>query len=165
MNPAHPYPPHLPPQPGFQYLSTAELAGQGRYLQRALVKSLTYDPGDGLISADLVCIPGSIQLLDYSVNVLGTFQVADGVWRADHCPWQPGVALQNPANASHYHPYDWYTVLISLLHGQPIVCAAVGGTAICCVCHDPTHPNYWHFVIRFADAAGTNVQALGLSRG
>lgn len=165
MSPATIYPAHLPPQPGFHYLSTAEMADQGRYLHRALDKPLTHDPGDGLISADLVCIPGSKQLLDYSVNVLGTFEIADGAWKARHQPWQPGETVQNPADIGQRSPYDWYGVLLSHLHGQSIVCLAVGDEMVvrCCVCHDPTHANYWHFAIRFANESGTSVQKLDLS--
>lgn len=160
MSPA--YPTHLPPAPGFHYLSTSQQAAQERYLLRATDKPVAYDP-DGLIEASLVSIPGTSQLLDYSINLLGTFQIADGAWRADHLSWRPGQPVQPPANVSCRTPYDWFAVAIARLHGEQIVCAEAGisGKSIqCFVCHDPTHANYWHFVVRFADQNGANLQAL-----
>lgn len=160
MSPA--YPAHLPPAPGFSYLSTFQQAVQERCLLRATDQPVRYDP-DGLIEASLVCIPGSTQLLDYSINLLGTFQIADGAWRADHATWRPGQPVQPPANAACRVPYHWYAVPISRLHGAQIPCAeaGVGGESIrCFVCHDPTHANYWHFAVRFADQNGMSLQVL-----
>lgn len=160
MSPA--YPAHLPPDPSFHYLSTAQQAAQERYLLRATDGPVVFDP-NGLIEANLVCIPGSTQLLDYSVNLLGTFQIADGAWRAEHTPWQPRQPIQPPGQLAYRSPYGWYAVAVALLHGEQIKCEeqGIGGKLVqCFVCHDPTHANYWHFVIRFADQNGISLQAL-----
>lgn len=156
------YPAYLPPAPAFQYLSTVQQMAQERYLLRATDRPVTYD-SDGLIEASLVCIPGSTQLLDYSINLLGTFQIADGAWRADHVAWKPAHPIQPPVNIVHRIPYGWYAVAIATLHGEQIACteAGISGALIqCFVCHDPTHANYWHFVVRFADQDGTNIRTL-----
>lgn len=157
------YPSHLPPDSAFYYLSVAQQAEQSRCILRTTKDPITYDDA-GLIAADLVQIPGSKQLLDYSVNLLGTFQLADRAWRTDHLSWQPGQSVQTPTGVQYNGSTDWYAVVIAKLHGQQVLCAAVpGGTLQCYVCHDPTHANYWHFVIRFADTSGTNLKSLALS--
>lgn len=159
------YPAHLPPNLALRYISVAQQVAQSRYVVRTTKDAITYDT-DGLITASLVMIPGSKQLLDYSVNLLGTFQLIDRAWRTDHLTWQPGQPVQPPTSVQYNELTDWYALTISRLHQQWITCAAVpGGTLQCYVCHDPTHANYWHFVIRFADEKGINVKSLALTNG
>ncbi len=166
MSPVINYPPYLQPQAAFQHLSVAQLVVQGRYLLRGLNRPLVYDQG-GLIAVDCVCNPRE-RMLDLSVNLLGTFSVADGVWRVTASPpWQPGQTVQPPAvgQISSWQPYDWYTVAIGRIHQQPTSILASNQQLYCHVCHDPTHANYWHLVIGFATAQGQNVAGFPLSSG
>lgn len=164
MIPIGNYPAHLSPQLGFSYLSVAQLTTQERYLLRAVEGELIYDEG-GYLDASCICNPRE-RLLDLSVNVLGTFTPTDGRWRVSpHQSWQPGQVVQMPTTVSHWQPYDWYAVAIDRLHQQPTTCMTNGQVVHCYVCHDPTHANYWHFVVRFAVEQGGNIARLPLTKG
>lgn len=164
MFPAVTYPSHLLPQPTHSYLSIAEMVGQDRYLLRAISALLVYDIQDRYIAPELVYPSGSDQLLDYSVSLLGTLQPIDGIWRVPQAIWQPGQIVQPPLSPGQWQPYDWYAVSVSQLHRQHTGHHIVGEAIQCNICHNPTTANYWHCVMRFSNAQGVNIKALGLSK-
>lgn len=164
MSPAVIYPSYLLPQPVQAYLSVAEMVEQGRYLLRAIPALLVYDIQDRYVAPELVYPSGSDQLLDYSVNLLGTLQPIDGVWRVPQVGWQPGQIVHPPVLPGQWQPYDWYAVPVSRLRQQPTGHHIAGEAIQCNICHNPTTANYWHCVMRFSNAQGLNIKVLGLSK-
>ena len=159
------YPAPLVPQAKYVKWQPEEVPGG--ILQRWVNKPTRLNlEKDGKINISLFRLPGREGFANHlSVNLLGVFRPEDAAWQplGQHLTreWMPGTdgILPSETEATcRPHPWGYWWMPIEALHKSILVFE--GATYSCCVRHEPSQCNFWHFEVRFFGPDGKDTRGM-----